>query len=261
MIRAFSTAATGMDAQQLMVDSIAHNLANVNTTGFKRSMMNFQDLLYLKLREADREVLSGITAPSGLEIGSGVQPSATTKVFTMGELQRTDNELDIAIQGDGFLEVTLPGSGEKRYTRDGTLQKDANGQLVTASGYPVSPSITIPEDAMSVDIAMDGTVNAQTPTGNQVLGNLQLYRFQNPAGLSSEGGNLYRETEASGSATAGTPGEQGYGSILSKYVEKSNVQMVSELVNLITAQRGYEINSRVIRVGDNMLTQLGTIIR
>ncbi|NLH15230.1 MAG: flagellar basal-body rod protein FlgG [Phycisphaerae bacterium] len=261
MIRAFSTAATGMDAQQLMVDSIAHNLANVNTTGFKRSMMNFQDLLYLKLREADREVLSGITAPSGLEIGSGVQPSATTKVFTIGELQRTDNELDIAIQGDGFLEVTLPGSGEKRYTRDGTLQKDADGQLVTASGYPVSPSITIPEDAMSVDIAMDGTVNAQTPTGNQVLGNLQLYRFQNPAGLSSEGGNLYRETEASGSATAGTPGEQGYGSILSKYVEKSNVQMVSELVNLITAQRGYEINSRVIRVGDNMLTQLGTIIR
>lgn len=261
MIRAFSTAATGMDAQQLMVDSIAHNLANVNTTGFKRSMMNFQDLLYLKLREADREVLSGITAPSGLEIGSGVQPSATTKVFTVGELQRTDNELDIAIQGDGFLEVTLPGSGEKRYTRDGTLQKDADGQLVTASGYPVSPSITIPEDAMSVDIAMDGTVNAQTPTGNQVLGNLQLYRFQNPAGLSSEGGNLYRETEASGSATAGTPGEQGYGSILSKYVEKSNVQMVSELVNLITAQRGYEINSRVIRVGDNMLTQLGTIIR
>ncbi len=261
MIRAFSTAATGMDAQQLMVDSIAHNLANVNTTGFKRSMMNFQDLLYLKMRQADREVLSGITAPSGLEIGSGVQPSATTKVFTMGELQRTDNELDIAIQGDGFLEVTLPGSGEKRYTRDGTLQKDADGKLVTASGYPVSPSITIPEDAIAVDIASDGTVNAQTPTGNQVLGNLELYRFQNPAGLSSEGGNLYRETEASGPATSGTPGENGYGSILSKYVEKSNVQMVSELVSLITAQRGYEINSRVIRVGDNMLTQLGTIIR
>lgn len=261
MIRAFATAATGMDAQQMQVDTIANNLANVNTTGFKRSMMNFQDLLYLKMREADREIASGITAPSGLEIGSGVQPSATTKVFTMGELQRTDNELDLAILGDGFLEVTLPGSGEKRYTRDGSLQKDANGQLVTASGYPISPSITIPEDATSVDIAGDGTVNAQTPTGNQVLGNLQLYRFQNPAGLSSEGGNLYRETEASGTATAGTPGQQGYGSILSKYVEKSNVQMVSELVNLITAQRGYEINSRVIRVGDNMLTQLGTLIR
>jgi flagellar basal-body rod protein FlgG len=261
MIRAFATAATGMDAQQMMVDSIANNLANVNTTGFKRSMMNFQDLLYLKMREADREIASGITAPSGLEVGSGVQPSATTKVFSMGELQRTDNELDIAIQGDGFMEVTLPGSGEKRYTRDGSLQKDANGQIVTASGYPISPAITVPAEATSIDIAGDGTVNAQTPTGNQVLGNLQLYRFQNPAGLSSEGGNLYRQTEASGTATAGTPGQQGYGSILSKYVEKSNVQMVSELVNLITAQRGYEINSRVIRVGDNMLTQLGTLIR
>jgi flagellar basal-body rod protein FlgG len=261
MIRAFATAATGMDAQQMMVDSIANNLANVNTTGFKRSMMNFQDLLYLKMREADREIASGITAPSGLEVGSGVQPSATTKVFSMGELQRTDNELDMAIQGDGFLEVTLPGSGEKRYTRDGSLQKDANGQIVTASGYPISPAITVPAEATSIDIAGDGTVNAQTPAGNQVLGNLQLYRFQNPAGLSSEGGNLYRQTEASGTATAGTPGQQGYGSILSKYVEKSNVQMVSELVNLITAQRGYEINSRVIRVGDNMLTQLGTLIR
>jgi flagellar basal-body rod protein FlgG len=261
MIRAFATAATGMDAQQMMVDSIANNLANVNTTGFKRSMMNFQDLLYLKMREADREIASGITAPSGLEVGSGVQPSATTKVFSMGELQRTDNELDIAIQGDGFMEVTLPGSGEKRYTRDGSLQKDANGQIVTASGYPISPAITVPAEATSIDIAGDGTINAQTPTGNQVLGNLQLYRFQNPAGLSSEGGNLYRQTEASGTATAGTPGHQGYGSILSKYVEKSNVQMVSELVNLITAQRGYEINSRVIRVGDNMLTQLGTLIR
>jgi flagellar basal-body rod protein FlgG len=261
MIRAFATAATGMDAQQMMVDSIANNLANVNTTGFKRSMMNFQDLLYLKMREADREIASGITAPSGLEVGSGVQPSATTKVFSMGELQRTDNELDIAIQGDGFMEVTLPGSGEKRYTRDGSLQKDANGQIVTASGYPISPAITVPAEATSIDIAGDGTINAQTPTGNQVLGNLQLYRFQNPAGLSSEGGNLYRQTEASGTATAGTPGQQGYGSILSKYVEKSNVQMVSELVNLITAQRGYEINSRVIRVGDNMLTQLGTLIR
>ncbi len=261
MIRAFATAATGMDAQQMQVDSIANNLANVNTTGFKRSMMNFQDLLYLKMREADREIASGITAPSGLEVGSGVQPSATTKVFSMGELQRTDNDLDMAILGDGFLEVTLPGSGEKRYTRDGSLQKDANGQIVTASGYPISPAITVPADATSIDIAGDGTVNAQTPTGNQVLGNLQLYRFQNPAGLSSEGGNLYRETDASGTATAGTPGQQGYGSILSKYVEKSNVQMVSELVNLITAQRGYEINSRVIRVGDNMLTQLGTLIR
>ena len=163
MIRAFATAATGMDAQQMQVDTIANNLANVNTTGFKRSMMNFQDLLYLKMREADREIASGVQAPSGLEIGSGVQPSATTKDFTMGELQRTDNELDMAILGDGFLEVTLPGSGEKRYTRDGSLQKDANGQIVTASGYPISPAITIPADATSVILRAMGRSTRKPP--------------------------------------------------------------------------------------------------
>ena len=260
MLRAFSTAATGMDAQQTMVDSIANNLANINTNGFKRSNVNFQDLLYLKIREAGREVASGITAPAGLEIGSGVRMASTNKVFTVGELQSTGNDFDMAIQGDGFFEVTLP-NGELRYTRDGSFQKDANGQLVNASGYILSPGITIPQNATTVDIAPDGTVSVATPTGNQVAGTIDLYRFQNSAGLSSEGGNIYRETEASGTATSGTPGENGSGSILSKYLEKSNVQMVGELVNLITAQRGYEINSRVIRIGDNMLRQLNQLIR
>jgi flagellar basal-body rod protein FlgG len=260
MLKAFSTAATGMDAQQTMVDAIANNLANINTNGFKRSNVNFQDLLYLKLREAGREVSSGVTAPSGLEIGSGVKLASTNKIFTVGELQSTGNDLDVAIQGDGFFEVTLE-SGEKRYTRDGAFQMDANGQIVTANGHLISPGVTIPIDATTIDIAADGTVNVETPSGNTSVGQISLFRFQNTAGLSSEGGNLYRETEASGTATQGTPGEQGYGSILSKYLEKSNVQMVNELVGLITAQRGYEINSRCIRVGDDMLRELNRLIR
>lgn len=260
MLRAFSTAATGMDAQQTMVDSIANNLANINTNGFKRSNVNFQDLLYIKIREAGREISSGVTAPAGLEIGSGVRMASTNKVFTVGELQNTGNDYHLAIQGDGFLQVTMP-NGDLKYTRDGALMQDANGQLVNASGYIVSPGITIPANATTVDISRDGTVNVETPSGNQTVGTLDLYRFQNPAGLSSEGGNLYSETEASGTASSGTAGEDGFGSILSKYLEKSNVQMVNELVNLIQAQRGYEINSRCIRVGDNMLQKLNMLIR
>jgi flagellar basal-body rod protein FlgG len=259
MLKAFSTAATGMAAQQTMVDSIANNLANINTNGYKRAQVNFQDLLYLKIREAGREIASGVTAPSGLEIGSGVRMASTNKVFTVGQLQNTSRSLDIAIQGDGFLEVTLP-NGDKRYTRDGSIQMDANGELVNASGYAISPSITIPAEATSIDIGTDGTVSVQTSSGSSVVGTLDLYRFPNSAGLSAEGGNLFMETEASGTATAGTAGESGYGSILSKFLEKSNVEMVNELVNLITAQRGYEINSRIIKVGDRMLRKLNGLI-
>ena len=259
MLKAFSTAATGMAAQQTMVDSIANNLANINTNGYKRAQVNFQDLLYLKIREAGREIASGVTAPSGLEIGSGVRMASTNKVFGVGELQNTGRALDIAIQGDGFLEVTLP-NGDTRYTRDGSIQMDADGQLVNASGYAISPSITIPTEATSIDIGADGTISVQTPSGSTVVGILDLYRFPNNAGLSAEGGNLFMETEASGTATAGTAGDEGYGSILSKFLEKSNVEMVNELVNLITAQRGYEINSRIIKVGDRMLRKLNGLI-
>lgn len=260
MLRAFSTAATGMDAQQTMVDVIAHNLANVNTNGFKRSHVNFQDLLYLKMRQADREVSSGVTAPSGLEVGSGVKTASVSRVFSPGEMQSTGNDLDMAIQGEGFFQVTLP-NGELRYTRDGAFYKDADGYVVTANGYQLSPGITVPTDAVSVDIGADGTVTSQTPAGVQVIGTIELYRFPNPAGLSAEGENLFRETEASGAAVSGQAGQEGYGSILSRYLEKSNVQMVNELVNLITAQRGYEINSRCIRTGDNMLQQLNQLVR
>lgn len=260
MLRAFSTAATGMTAQQTMLDVIANNLANVNTTGFKRSQINFQDLLYVKLLEPGTEVASGIYAPSGLEIGSGVRPASTVKVFTAGELQNTGNSLDIAITGEGLLQVTIP-DGSIRYTRDGALQTGPDGQLVTTTGYLLEPSITIPTDAVSVDIGKDGGVNVTDPSGTQsVVGNIELARFPNPSGLSSEGDNLLAETEASGTPLTGLPGENGFGSIQSGFLEKSNVQLVSELVNLITAQRAYEINSRAIVAGDEMLRTANSLV-
>ena len=253
MIKAFSTAATGMAAQQMMVDVIANNLANISTTGFKRSQINFQDLFYLKVIQPGMEIASGINTPTGLEVGSGVRASSTVKVFSVGELENTGRSLDIAVYGDGFLQITLP-SGDLRYTRDGALQVNASGQLVTTTGYSIEPAITIPTDAVSVDIGKDGTVNVTDSAGTQsVVGTLQLVRFPNPAGLSSEGDNMYAETVASGTAVTGTPGENGFGSIQSGMLEKSNVQMVTELVNLITAQRAYEVNARAIRAGDEIL--------
>ena len=253
MLRAFSTAATGMNAQQMMVDVTANNLANINTTGFKRSQINFQDLLYVKMREAGSEVASGIKSPSGMEIGSGVRAAATVKVYSQGELVNTGRNLDIAIMGDGFLQVTL-ANGNTRYTRDGALQRNVDGQLVTTAGYTIEPAITIPTDATAVDIRPDGGVNVTTSTGTQsVVGNIQLVRFPNPSGLSSEGDNLLAETEASGTPTTGTAGENGLGALQAGFLEKSNVQMVTELVSLITAQRAYEVNSRTIKAGDEML--------
>jgi len=260
MLRAFSTAATGMTAQQMMVDVIANNLANVNTTGFKRSQINFQDLLYVKLTEAGTEVAAGVTSPSGLEIGSGVRAASTIKVFSAGEFQNTARKLDIAIRGEGFFQVTLP-NGDIRYTRDGALQINADGQLVTTTGYSLEPTISVPTDAVSIDIGKDGGVNITDSAGTQsVVGTLQLARFPNPSGLSSEGDNLLAETGASGTPTTGTAGDSGFGTIQSGFLEKSNVQMVTELINLITAQRAYEINSRAIRAGDDMLRTANQIV-
>ena len=255
MLRAFSTAATGMTAQQMIVDVIANNLANINTVGFKRSQVDFQDLMYMKLKEPGREIASGVVAPSGFEIGSGVSPASTLKVFTTGELENTGRNLDVAIQGAGFFQVTS-ASGETRYTRDGALRINADGALVTSGGYTIDPAINIPSDTVSVNIAKDGTVTAfvgvdKTATN---LGQITLARFPNPSGLSSEGGNLLAESDASGSPTTTPPGESGAGTLQQNFLEKSNVQMVTELVNLITAQRAYEINSRAIKAGDEMLT-------
>jgi flagellar basal-body rod protein FlgG len=253
MLKAFSTAATGMAGQQMMVDVIANNLANINTTGFKRSQINFQDLLYIKMSQAGAEVASGINSPTGLEIGNGVRAASTVKVFTVGDLENTGRPMDVAISGDGFFQVAMP-NGEMRYTRDGALQVNASGQLVTVTGYSIEPAITIPTDAVAVDIGKDGTVNVAAAAGTQsVVGTLQLVRFPNPAGLSSEGDNLFAETAASGTAVTGTAGANGFGTIQAGVLEKSNVQMVTELVNLITAQRAYEINARAIRAGDEML--------
>ena len=261
MLRAFSTAATGMTAQQMMVDVVANNLANINTTGFKRSQIDFQDLLYVTMTEPGTEVAAGVKTPGGLEIGSGVRPASTIKVFGPGEFQNTGRNLDIAIRGDGFLEVTLP-NGDRRYTRDGALQVNADGQLVTTTGYSIEPAISVPIDAVSIDIGKDGGVNVTDAAGTQsVVGTIQLVRFPNPSGLSSEGDNLLAETEASGTPTTGTPGESGFGSIQSGFLEKSNVQMITELVHLITAQRAYEINSRAIRAGDDMLRTANQIVR
>lgn len=253
MLRAFSTAATGMTAQQMIVDTIANNLANINTNGFKRSQVDFHDLVYVKMQEAGRSTASGVTAPSGLEVGSGVSPAATTKVFSSGELVNTSGQLDVAIQGDGFFQVTTPNG--TRYTRDGAFRINGQGQLVTASGYQVDPAITIPPDARSIAIGEDGTVTVFAGTSAAAVnaGQVTLVRFANPGGLSSEGGNLLAETPASGTPTTGAAGTNGMGPIKQGFLEKSNVQMVTELVNLISAQRAYEINSRAIKSGDDML--------
>ena len=262
MLRAFSTAATGMTAQQMMVDTIANNLANINTAGFKRSQLDFQDLMYVKLLDAGREETSGVPAPNGLEIGSGVRPASTLKVFTQGEVENTSRSLDIAILGEGFLQINLP-SGETRYTRDGSLRVSASGQLVNASGYIIQPAISIPSGARSISIGKDGTVSAFVGNENSPnsLGQLTLARFANASGLTSEGGNLYAESDASGSPTTGTATSEGFGELQQGFLERSNVQMVTELVNLITAQRAYEINSRAIRAGDEMLTTANQLIR
>jgi len=260
MLRAFSTAATGMSAQQKMVDTIANNLANINTNGFKRRQAVFEDLMYVKLKQAGREVASGVTAPAEVEIGSGVKFAATAKVFTPGEMVNTGRKEDLAIMGDGFFEVTLP-NGDSRYTRDGAFFTNADGELVTASGYSVEPAISIPQDAETFGVGKDGSVTATVGGVQSTLGQIQLVRFPNAGGLSAEGGNLYAESESSGAAITGVAGENGFGTIQGNTLEKSNVQMVSELVNLITAQRAYEINSRAIKTGDGMLQTANQLVR
>ena len=261
MLRALSTAATGMTAQQLIVDTIANNLANMNTVGFKRSQVDFQDLMYVKLAEQGRPGPDGTAAPTGFEIGSGVRPASTMKVFTQGELENTKRALDVAIQGDGFFAVTT-ANGEIRYTRDGSFRLNANGTLVTAGGLPLSPSITVPGDTREVSFAPDGTVSAFVGSSNtpSILGSITLVRFTNPSGLSSEGGNLLAATDASGDPVTGTPGSNGVGTLLQRFREQSNVNMVQELVGLISAQRAYETNSRAIRAGDEMLNTANRLI-
>lgn len=260
-MRAFSTSATGMMAQETLVDVIANNLANVNTTGFKRSQIEFQDLLYAKMKEPGTEIAAGINAPTGMEVGTGVKIASTLRVFSLGEFQNTQRGLDIAIRGNGFLQV-LMSNGDLRYTRDGSLMVNANGQLVTQAGYTIEPAISIPAEGATIDIGTDGGVNVTDTAGvRTVVGTIQIARFVNPSGLVSQGDNLYAPSDASGEPVVGTAGQDGFGEIQSGFLEKSNVNMVNELVNLITAQRAYEINSRAIRAGDEMLQNTSNLFR
>jgi flagellar basal-body rod protein FlgG len=263
MIKALYTAATGLSAQQLVVNNTANNLANVNTTGFKRSLANFQDLLYETRVPAGTQVANGLQVPTGIQVGSGVRVAGNTKLFSEGSLANTGNPLDVAIQGDGFFKITMP-SGNFLYTRDGSFRMNATGELVTTDGYTVEPKITIPQDALHVSIGPDGTVSATTagsPSKPSTLGQLTVTRFPNPTGLSSEGNNLYSETAASGSPKDGTAGLNGAGSIQGGFLESSNVDVVLELSNLIEAQRAYEFNTRSIKAADEMLSQTNELMR
>jgi len=264
MIRALYTSATGMKAQELMIDNTANNLANVNTNGFKRSQMDFADLVYLSMQQAGSNVSDSTIAPIGLEIGSGVRPVGTTKLFTQGSIEQTNNPLDVAIQGDGFFKVSMP-DGSPRYTRDGALRMDANGRVVTADGYLLADNITIPTNIIpsSLSIAPSGVISALTQgaTTSQQIGQLNLYTFPNPAGLSSRGDNLYSTTDASGTEVTALPGQNGAGTLRQQFLERSNVEVATELISLITAQRAYEVNARAIRAGDEMLSVTNDIVR
>jgi flagellar basal-body rod protein FlgG len=254
------SAATGMQAQQMNLDTIANNLANVNTTGFKRSKIEFQDMLYQDRRSAGADGGGGNLVPAGLEVGNGSRVVSTAKVFTQGQLNQTGERLDFAIQGEGFFEVQRP-DGTTAFTRDGSFKLAPGGQVVTNDGFPVLSGFqAVPADATSVTVAASGEVTVRTPGGNQTF-RLQLVRFANPAGLESLGGNLFGETGASGAPELGNPAEQGFGSIIQGYLEGSNVNVVAEMVNLIVAQRAYEINSKSIQASDDMLQQINQLKR
>ncbi len=260
MIRSLWIAKTGMEGQQTKLDAIANNLANVGTNGFKRAGVVFEDLMYQTLRQPGAASSEQSILPTGLQVGLGVRAAASTRNFTQGTLQQTGNQLDLAIKGQGFFQVQLP-DGTTGYTRDGGFQVDANGQLVTNSGYTVQPGITIPGNALSVTIADDGTINVAVPgqAAPQSLGQLQLASFVNPAGLESRGQNLYAETAASGTPNAGAPKSGGLGGLQQGSVEGSNVNVVEELVSMIATQRAYELNSKAIQTSDQMLQRLAQL--
>lgn len=257
MTRALHTAATGMLVQQQNVDNIANNLANSSTVGFKRVRLEFQDILYQNLRTPGGASNSSTPLPVGLQIGLGSRAIASERVFLQGDFRQTENPLDMVIEGSGFFQVRL-ASGDLAYTRAGAFHLNAQGQVVTATGESLEPAITIPNDATSISIGTDGTVSVTTPgqANAQNVGQIQLVSFPNPAGLDSIGRNLFKETAASGQPTVGTPDSSGLGRINQGFVEGSNVNVVEELVNMITAQRAYETNAKVITTADRML---GTI--
>jgi flagellar basal-body rod protein FlgG len=263
MIRALYSAASGMTAQQLNVDNIAHNLANANTSGFKTRRAQFQDLLYQTVVQPGAAAGQQTVVPTGLQLGLGTRASSNEIIFTQGSFSQTNNPLDLVIQGRGFFQVRM-ASGELAYTRAGSFHLDADGNLVTGDGNAIEPQITIPADAQAISIGQDGTVSYTQPgqTAAQQGGQLQLANFPNPAGLNSLGGNLYAPTDASGDPTVGAPGgQEGLGSVMQGYVEQSNVSVVEEFINLIVSQRAYEANSKVVQAADQMYQQVNNLPR
>lgn len=261
MLRALSTAATGMIGQQNYLDVISNNIANVNTTSFKKSRVEFQDMLSQAVRTPGAMINQGTFQPVGVEYGLGVKTAATTRVFSQGAAVSTDRSLDIAIQGEGFLQV-MRSDGTLGYTRDGSLQKDSNGQLCTSDGLLIQPQITIPADTVEVDITEDGNVSVTegSNTTQTIVGTIQLVRFQNPSGLLAVGHNIYVETSASGSPIQDTPGQNGMGTIAQNFLEGSNVQVVEELIGLIKAERAFESNSKIISSSSEILRNTNQMV-
>jgi len=262
MQRSLFIAATGMEAQRLSIDVISNNLANVNTTGFKKSRADFQELIYQGIRAAGASSAEGVELPTGIQVGLGVQPAAVQKLFQQGDFVSTGNNLDLVIEGRGFFQVLKP-DGEIAYTRSGSLKLNSEGNVVTSDGYALEPAITIPENTLDITIAQDGTVSvlqAGTSTPTQV-GQIELAQFINPGGLTAMGKNLFLPTEASGEATTGNPGEDGLGTINQGFIELSNVNVVEEMVNMIVSQRAYELNSKVVQTSDEMLATANNIRR
>jgi flagellar basal-body rod protein FlgG len=256
MIRALYTSATGMHAQETNIDVIANNLANVNTTGYKKSRADFEDLIYQYLVEPGAPTSQATSNPSGVQVGLGVKTSSVQKVFTQGDLTSTSNQLDLAIEGEGFFQVTMP-DGTIGFTRSGSLRLDNQGQITTPEGFLIGPGLTVPPDALSVSVALDGTVSIRQPgqTADTQVGQLTGVRFPNNAGLRAIGRNLYLETSSSGVATQGIFSQAGFGSINQGFLESSNVSIVDQVVSMITAQRAYEASSKGVTTADEMLTQ------
>ncbi len=254
-MQALSIAASGMQAQQTNVDVISHNIANMNTTGYKRQRAEFEDMLYQNVeRPGATSSSNGTVLPTGIQLGAGVRTAAVGRITEQGGMSQTGNAYDLAIDGRGYLQVTMP-SGQIAYTRAGNLSVNADGQIVTSDGYPIEPAITVPQEATAIQVSRDGIVEA-TLTGQaapQQLGQLEIANFLNPAGLEAIGDNLYLETPASGSPQTATPGSPGFGTLMQGYLELSNVNAVEEISSLIVAQRAYEMNARVITAADEML--------
>jgi flagellar basal-body rod protein FlgG len=254
MIPALYSASSGMQAQQLNLDTIANNLANVNTTGFKKTRVDFQDLLYQTFRAPGLQGTQGTIIPTGIQVGLGSRPIATQRIFSQGDFQQTENPLDFVIEGDGFFQVQR-ADGTTAYTRAGAFKKDGSGRIVTSDGSVLTPNVVIPPDAKNVTVGSDGTVSVTLVSGQaSTLGTIQLAQFVNPGGLLSVGRNLFVPTPASGAAVVGNPGTNGFGTLTQGFLELANVKVVDEMVNMITSQRAYEANSKAIQTADEMLS-------